>query len=219
MENLENSAEKGCLIVVDVQYDFCEGGSLPVSKSLQIIPTINKLRTSGKINYVVFSKDWHPEDHSSFSIHGGQWPIHCVQGSDGSKLRKELIIKDRDLIVTKGSNVEHDSYSAFYDDPNSSTALSNYLNDNGVTAVYICGLATDYCVYSTIIDAVKDSTSRGKYTVHMVTDASAGISDENVSRQATELEELGVRLIDSSFFSDIKDACTPQELKTLIADN
>src|SRR6056297_126064 len=153
--------EKNALIIVDVQNDFCEGGSLAVENANEIIPVINKI--SGKFNKVVATMDWHPADHMSFaSNHEGKepfdtieidgreetvWPDHCVQGTKGAQFHPDLDTKPIDLIIRVASNVNLDSYSAFREnDKETITGLDGYLNRLNTQHVFIAGLATDVCV-------------------------------------------------------------------------
>ena len=158
------------LIVVDVQNDFCPGGSLAVSGGDRVAPYINSIR--GNYPLVVFSQDWHPAAHKSFCSNnpgtevgqfiklGGQdqtmWPDHCVQNTAGAEFRQDLDMAAGDPVVRKGELVEVDSYSAFYDnDHQHETGLRELLQTRGVTEVDVAGLATDYCVKFTVLDALK----------------------------------------------------------------
>lgn len=159
------------LIIVDVQNDFCEGGALAVPDADSIIAPINHIR--GAYDIVVLTKDFHPANHKSFaSNHKGKkvydvidlngspqvlWPDHCVQGTDGADFHEGLVISKFDYIVEKGTDPEVDSYSGFYDNNRIyKTALTNILRYNGVGEVYIAGLALDYCVKFTALDAVDE---------------------------------------------------------------
>jgi nicotinamidase/pyrazinamidase len=156
------------LIVVDVQNDFCPGGRLAVQKGDEVVPVINAL--AQRFENVVLTQDWHPAGHQSFATsHPGRkpfdsielaygeqvlWPDHCVQGSDGAALHKDLSVPHAQLVVRKGFRREVDSYSAFLEaDRKSRTGLEGYLHDRGVKRVFVCGLATDFCVAWTALDA------------------------------------------------------------------
>lgn len=158
------------LIVVDVQNDFCPGGSLAVSGGDQVAPFINRIRENYPL--VVFSQDWHPAAHKSFSSNnpgssvgefiklGGQdqimWPDHCVQGSPGAEFHQELEVRPEDPVVRKGEHSDVDSYSAFFDnDHKQETGLRALLEERGVSEVDVVGLATDYCVKFTVLDALE----------------------------------------------------------------
>lgn len=159
------------LIVIDLQNDFCPGGALAVDGGDEIIPITNKLRE--KIPFVVFTQDWHPADHQSFfSTHPGRktgdiiesdgvpqilWPAHCVQNTDGAKLHKDLIVKNTDPVFRKGTDPNVDSYSAFYDNRRKrETGLTQFLRQKNIRSVFLCGLATDYCVKFSTLDAITD---------------------------------------------------------------
>ncbi|TCL01398.1 nicotinamidase/pyrazinamidase [Shimia isoporae] len=158
------------LIVIDVQNDFCPGGALAVPEGDLIVPGINALMSD--FDVVVLTQDWHPEDHSSFaSSHDGKapydmvdmpygpqvlWPDHCVQGSDGGAFHKGLNVTRPDLVIRKGMNPAIDSYSAFFEnDQTTPTGLEGYLRTRGVTAMTMVGLATDFCVNFSAVDASK----------------------------------------------------------------
>lgn len=178
----------GCaLIIVDVQYDFMEGGSLEVPNASRIVPVINKLRDHVNFDLVVCSRDWHPADHSSFASNnegaklfevkeistGSQvmWPDHCVQGTKGSQIH-ESILRETDSVICKGMHKEVDSYSAFFDNNRAyATELKTLLETNGIHTVHVVGLATDYCVTFTANDAISCG-----FTTHLITDACAGIN-------------------------------------------
>ncbi|CAD8056875.1 unnamed protein product [Paramecium sonneborni] len=176
---MENSA----LIIVDVQNDFCEEGSVPVQKASEIIPKINKVRKYFK--NVIFTKDWHPEDHVSFKINHPNlneltkdevqnlWPVHCVQNTYGSELHKDIQIENGDIIVLKGKNSKYDSYSGF-GCKEDKTNLHQILQNLNVNTIYVGGLALDYCVLFTVIDAIKLG-----YKVKVLKDCSQAIEPES----------------------------------------
>ncbi len=161
---------KDALIVVDVQNDFCPGGRLAVQKGDEIVPLVNEL--AKRFETVVLTQDWHPAGHSSFATsHPGSkpfdsiqldygeqvlWPDHCVQGSDGAGLHKDLAVPHAQLVLRKGWRKDVDSYSAFLEaDRRSRTGLEGYLEERRIKRVFICGLATDFCVAWTALDARK----------------------------------------------------------------
>jgi len=158
------------LIVIDVQNDFCPGGALAVTEGDQIITGINALMDESEA--VIFTQDWHPADHSSFaSQHDGKspyetvempygtqvlWPDHCVIGSCGSAFHSDLNLNRAEMVIRKGFRREIDSYSAFFEnDHTTPTGLDGYLRTRGVTSLTLAGLATDYCVAYSAIDAAK----------------------------------------------------------------
>jgi nicotinamidase/pyrazinamidase len=158
------------LIVIDVQNDFCPGGALAVAGGDEIISRINGLMSD--FATVVLTQDWHPADHSSFAANhpGAQpftliqmpygpqvlWPVHCVQGTEGAEFHKALRTDPAQLVVRKGFRAGIDSYSAFFENDHvTPTGLEGYLRSRGVTAVTLVGLATDYCVAYSALDAAR----------------------------------------------------------------
>ena len=158
------------LIVIDVQNDFCPGGALAVAEGDQIISRINGLM--GELATLVLTQDWHPPDHASFAAnhpgaapfsmiempYGPQvlWPTHCVQGTDGAAFHPALRTDPAQLVIRKGFRPGIDSYSAFFEnDHSTATGLDGYLRNRGVVAVTLVGLATDYCVAYSALDAVR----------------------------------------------------------------
>jgi nicotinamidase/pyrazinamidase len=158
------------LVVIDMQYDFCPGGALAVGGGDEIITVINRLITGH--DHVVMTQDWHPAGHSSFASshpdkapfemidmpYGPQtlWPDHCIQGTRGAEFHEGLEWTKAELLIRKGFRADIDSYSAFYENDHSTpTGLGGYLRERGITEVALCGLATDFCVAFSAIDAVK----------------------------------------------------------------
>ncbi|PLW75815.1 bifunctional nicotinamidase/pyrazinamidase [Cohaesibacter celericrescens] len=158
------------LVVIDVQNDFCPGGALAVSSGDAIIEKINLMQQS--FSRIVLTQDWHPADHRSFASnhpdaapyssikmpYGDQilWPDHCVQGTLGAAFHKELETNRADIILRKGNNRDIDSYSAFFEnDHHTSTGLEGYLRERGVSSLTFVGLATDFCVRYSAVDAAK----------------------------------------------------------------
>jgi nicotinamidase/pyrazinamidase len=197
-----------CLIVVDAQYDFCPGGALPVKEGHLIIPLINRLRELFSV--VVFTQDWHPEDHISFASNHNKkvgeviqvkgtvqvlWPDHCVQNTKGARLREELDVKADDFIVQKGTDPKVDSYSGFFDNQRvHKTPLDCYLQERRCQHLYITGLATDYCVKFTVLDAL----SLG-YRVTLVRNATRGVdlNPGDVDMAFKEMREKGAQIVNS----------------------
>ena len=184
------------LIIVDMQNDFCPGGSLAVEHGDTIVKGINRI--ASRFNVVATTQDWHPQDHGSFaSNHKGAkpydvgrlsgrsqvlWPDHCVQNSQGAEFHPKLQVRGQNFV--KGTNPAADSYSGFFDDDGTSTGLHEYLTSRKVTQVYICGLATDYCVKFTALDGLNQG-----YTIVVLEDLCKGV---NIDPSDTEkaLEEL-----------------------------
>jgi nicotinamidase/pyrazinamidase len=134
------------LIVVDVQNDFCRGGALEVADGDAVVAPTNRL--AAELPFVVATRDWHPPDHLSFASQGGPWPIHCVQGTPGAQFHPQLATDRVDLIVDTGFTRELEGYSGF-----EGTNLDQLLRDHDVDRVHIAGLALDYCVLETALDA------------------------------------------------------------------
>jgi len=196
------------LVVIDMQNDFIPGGQLAVQGGDEIVPLINRL--GARFRNVVIAQDWHPGGHVSFaSSHPGRapfdsvqlpygaqtlWPDHCVQGSHGAQLHADLDLPHAQLIVRKGCNRDIDSYSAFVEaDRRTPTGLSGYLKERGIDTVYLVGLALDYCVAWSALDA----RTAGFNTV-LIVDACRAIDlDGSLQRAMGEMEAAGVKLIDS----------------------
>jgi nicotinamidase/pyrazinamidase len=138
------------LIIVDFQNDFTPGGALAVPEGDTIAAKLNALATSGDYDLVVATRDWHPADHGSFAAQGGPWPVHCVAGTPGAELHPDLDRSRIDVIVDKGQDVDTDGYSGF-----EGTGLEEILRERGITQVTVAGLATDYCVKNTALDALR----------------------------------------------------------------
>jgi nicotinamidase/pyrazinamidase len=138
------------LIIVDFQNDFTPGGALAVPEGDTIAARLNALAASGDYDLVVATRDWHPADHGSFAAQGGPWPVHCVAGTQGAELHAELDRSRIDVIVDKGQAVDTDGYSGF-----EGTDLEAILRERGITQVTVVGLATDYCVKNTALDALR----------------------------------------------------------------
>jgi len=153
------------LVVVDFQNDFASpDGALSVAGGDQLAPRINELMRSGDYDLVVATRDWHPPDHSSFAVQGGPWPEHCVADTTGAQLHPALDAARVDVVVDKGRDQATEGYSGF-----DGTDLETLLRDRGIERLTVAGLATDYCVRATALDAleagfavtVEDSASRG----------------------------------------------------------
>ncbi len=173
----ENRLKNSALLIIDVQNDFCPGGALAVKDGDKIIPNINKL--SKAFNLVVASKDWHQDS----TVHFENWPVHCVRGTKGAELHKDLDTTLIDKIILKGTENNDDGYSAF---EATSINLNSYLKDNKIKSVYVTGLAIDYCVKRTVLDALKNG-----FTTYVVIDAVKGVNinptdSENALKEMTE---------------------------------
>ena len=185
------------LLLVDVQQDFLEGGSLGVPNSRKILTVIAHILP--QFSLVVASKDWHPENHISFvnsflrSSRIKQWPEHCVQKSKGADFPKELKKNLIKKVFYKGSIPDEESYSAFYiGEHQQPTGLEQCLHDHGVTELYIAGIALEYCVKSTAEDALKKY-----FDVYLIEDAIAYFSFETKKAVLKDLQEKGAKLVSS----------------------
>jgi len=198
------------LILVDLQNDFLPGGALEVPDGDQVIPVANRVQPLFEV--VVASQDWHPADHGSFAAshpgkHPGEeieleglpqvlWPTHCVQDSEGARLASGLDTSHIGRIFFKGTDPQIDSYSCFCDNAHRrSTGLADYLRVRGIRAVYLLGLATDYCVKFSALDAVAEG-----YSVLLILDGCRGIDLEpgDIERALDEMREAGVIIVSSS---------------------
>jgi len=174
------------LLVVDVQSDFCPGGTLPVPEGDDVVPVLNRWIEAAADNgaAIVASRDWHPLEHISFSSRGGQWPEHCVQGTPGAAFHPDLRLPEHAEIISKGRDPERDQYSAF-----DGTGLADRLRALGVTRVWIGGLAQDVCVRATAIDA-----ARAGFDTRVIVHATRAVDPEAGEGALGEMESAGVRL-------------------------
>jgi nicotinamidase/pyrazinamidase len=138
------------LVVVDFQNDFTPGGALPVPEGDRIAEHVNRLAADPRFELVIATRDWHPPDHGSFDRHGGPWPVHCVQDTEGAQLHPALDHAKLDVIIDKGQNAATEGYSGFDE-----TGLEHLLRERGIERLTIVGLATDYCVKNTALDALR----------------------------------------------------------------
>ena len=200
--------ERSAFLIVDVQNDFCPGGALAVPDGDQVVAPINRLAKRFRVR--VATQDWHPADHRSFAAqhegaepmsmtempYGPQvlWPDHCVQGTPGAAFHPELNTNVADLIIRKGFRREIDSYSAFFENDHvTSTGLEGYLRTRGVERVVLAGLATDFCVRYSAVDAAKLG-----FGVIVVEDACRAIDlNGSLAEAQAEMAEHGVRLVQS----------------------
>ena len=173
------------LIVVDMQRDFMPGGALPVPEGDKIIPRCNRyieeFRRRGAL--IVATRDWHPENHISFRENGGPWPRHCVQNTPGAEFVVELPADA--VIISKATEPDKEAYSGF-----EGTELAEILKRNGVKRVYICGVATEYCVRATALDAVKNG-----FETYLLRDAVKGINPQDEERALREMGRAGVKVL------------------------
>src|SRR5215468_3954258 len=200
--------DASALLVIDVQNCFLPGGSLAVKEGEQVVPVINKVAKA--FSNVVMTQDWHTPGHISFaSVHSGKkpfetvdlpygkqvlWPDHCVQGTDGASLSKDLSIPQAELIIRKGFHKDVDSYSAFVEaDGKTSTGLAAYLKAQGIKRVFVAGLATDFCVAWSALDGRKAG-----FETYVVEDACRGIDTQgSLAKAWADMAKAGVKRIQS----------------------
>jgi nicotinamidase/pyrazinamidase len=199
--------DEDVLVVIDVQNDFCPGGNLAVPKGDEIVPTVNRLM--GQFRHVVLTQDWHPGGHSSFaSTHKGQpftsvkleygdqtlWPDHCVQGTEGADFHRDLKLTGAELVLRKGFRKPIDSYSAFFEnDRVTKTGLSGYLRDRSLKRLFMCGLATDFCVAWSALDGRREN-----FQVVVLEDACRAIDlNGSLAAAKAEMAKAGIALVNS----------------------
>ena len=204
--------ETSCLMVVDVQNDFMPGGALAVPRGNEVVPLINRM--ASRFQHVILTQDWHPRGHASFASshqgkkpfetielsYGGQvlWPDHCVQGTDGAALHPDLVLPHAELVIRKGYHREIDSYSAFVEaDRKTNTGLAGYLKERGLKKIYACGLATDFCVAWTALDA-----RAAGFEVVLIDDACRAIDREgSLAKALLDMSGAGVKQMRSIEFT------------------
>lgn len=179
-------ANDDALLVVDVQSDFCPGGALPVPEGDRVVPVVNRyvelFRERGLA--VLASRDWHPAETRHFEAWGGPWPPHCVAESPGAEFHPALSLPAEAVVVSKGTDPDDDGYSAFEARTSAGTGLADVLEERGVRRLFVAGLATDYCVRATVLDAA----DRGLRPV-LLLDAVRGI-DVKPGDQARALDAM-----------------------------
>jgi nicotinamidase/pyrazinamidase len=192
MEDERHSA----LLIVDVQNDFCPGGALAVQDGDQVVPPLRKLAARfGALGRPVYaSRDWHPLDSRHFKDFGGEWPVHCVQGTHGARLREDLQLPSSAMIVSKGQTRHDDGYSAIVGEVPGRGSLLAELSTRDVNHLYVGGLATDYCVKHTVLDALRQGIG-----VTLLTDAirAVDVSPGDGSRSLDEMKAAGAELATS----------------------
>ncbi|MBI4498661.1 MAG: bifunctional nicotinamidase/pyrazinamidase [Chloroflexi bacterium] len=187
-------AEKPVLLVVDPQNDFCPGGALAVPEGDQVVPVLNeyirRFREAGLP--IIATRDWHPAQTRHFTSGGGVWPPHCIQDTPGAAFRSDLYLPPDTPIISKGTHPDEDAYSAFQGKDKQGRDLTTLLRELGVTEIYIGGLATDYCVRSSTLDALKQG-----FRTTVLEDAIRGVDlqPEDSQRALEEMDRAGARRI------------------------
>jgi len=203
--------KKTALVIIDVQHDFCPGGALAVADGDAVVPIVNRLQSAFPLR--ILTQDWHPADHMSFADnhqgaepfsmtempYGPQilWPSHCIQGTQGAELHKDLETGSASIIIRKGFRPEIDSYSAFFEnDRNTPTGLKGYLKDLGITSLAMAGLATDFCVRYSAVDAAKLG-----FDVTLIEDACRAIDmNGSLTEAMKDMADHGVTLATSETY-------------------
>jgi len=174
-------SETDALIVVDVQNDFCAGGALAVRDGDAVVPVINRI--AARFSRIFYTRDWHPANHCSFSdapeFVDKSWPPHCVQDTPGAEFHPELYMPDDAVVISAAADPDREAYSGF-----EGTDLAVQLRDAGIRRVFVCGLATDYCVRATALDALAEG-----FEVVLVEDACRGV-DIPAGNAAAAIEEM-----------------------------
>jgi nicotinamidase/pyrazinamidase len=214
------SSRRFALAIIDVQNDFCAGGALSVKDADLVVGPINKLRfIYHELMPTFISQDFHPANHMSFNethnvatntkqklhlkmedgtfidVEQDMWPVHCVQNTPGSKLHQDLIVTKTDKMIKKGTKANVESYSAFGDEfqgKYEKTDLDNWLKEKGITDIILTGIATDYCVYNTALDA-----RRNGYAVHLIMSCTRGVAEETTKKAIHDMTQKGVLFYDT----------------------
>jgi nicotinamidase/pyrazinamidase len=188
MRENAGSLGRSALLLVDVQNDFCPGGALAVPGGGGVVPVLNRairqFQAAGRPVYA--SRDWHPADTTHFRAFGGPWPPHCVAGSPGAAFHPDLRLPDDAVVVTKGQNRADDGYSAFEGTVAGGRRLGDDLRARGVSELHVGGLATDYCVRASVLDALREG-----FAVTLLADGIAGIGEEDARRAVEEMRRAG----------------------------
>jgi nicotinamidase/pyrazinamidase len=195
-----NLTESDALLITDIQIDFLPGGALPVPNSEEIIPVINSYikRFETAQAQILASRDWHPLNHISFRAQGGPWPPHCIQDTTGAKFSPNLKLPPNAPVISKATDPDHEAYSAF-----DHTNLADELHKRGVKRLFILGLATEYCVLDTVLDAGQ----LGFETVVLM-DANRGIDAKigDVDHAVETMHKSGAELATDADFADMTDS-------------
>ncbi len=180
---------RDALVVVDVQRDFCPGGALPVSRGDEVVPVINRILGLGGW-LTVATRDWHPPDHCSFTPQGGIWPVHCVAGTPGAAFHPDLDAARIRHVVSKATTREAEAYSGFQ-----GPELQAHLARRGIRRIFVCGLATDYCVKATALDGRKAGLE-----VVVVEDACRGVEVKpgDCAAAMAHMRAAGVKVVQSA---------------------
>jgi nicotinamidase/pyrazinamidase len=183
---------KKALLAVDVQNDFCPGGSLAVLQGDKVVPVLNKyikLFSSNELP-IFASRDWHPKKTKHFKKFGGRWPEHCVQETEGAEFYPDLKLPNEAIILSKGMDPEKDSYSVFHAVDSEDNSFGELLNSMEIEELYVGGLATDYCVKETVLHALEHG-----FKVKLLVDATKGVDEEDSRQAIKEMVDKGAEKI------------------------
>lgn len=189
--------KKSALLIVDVQNDFCPGGKLAIPEGDRVVAVLNKyiMVFSNKRLPIFASRDWHPLKTSHFKKYGGDWPQHCIQETKGAQFHPDLFLPENTIIISKGIEEDLDSYSAFLGQNLSGDDLSDILRELEIEKLFIGGLATDYCVKNTTLDALDNG-----FEVSLLIDAIKGVDEEGSAQAIKEMIDSGA---EEMTFADI----------------
>lgn len=186
----ETKKDRAALVIVDVQNDFCSGGSLAVAGGDEVVPVLNEYaqRFARAKLPVYATRDWHPERTSHFKELGGVWPPHCVAGTRGAEFHPDLKLPEGTVVLSKGKGAEEDAYSAFQAEEDSGVSFADSLKQRGIEHLFVGGLATDYCVQSSVHDAIAQG-----FQVTLLEDAVRGVDLEagDSERELRKMKEAG----------------------------
>jgi nicotinamidase/pyrazinamidase len=180
---------KKALLVVDVQRDFCQGGALAAVNTLSLLEPLDRVITSARLRgiLIVFSQDWHPTTHSSFQSNGGPWPVHCVAGSPGAEIMPPLAITSKDILIRKGVSSTGDGYSVF-----EAPELAEELRAGQITSIGVAGIATEYCVRASALDATQEG-----FSAAILTDLIRAVDPNAAPAVLAELAASGLQMTTS----------------------
>lgn len=185
---------RDALVLVDVQNDFCAGGSLAVPDGDQVVPVLNRyIERFHEAGAPIFaSRDWHPPKTRHFQAYGGAWPPHCVQGTPGARFHLGLAVPEEAVVVSKGMDPDEDAYSTFQAADDGGRRFATMLSERGIRRLYVGGLATDYCVKATVLDALREG-----FEVAVLADAvrAVDVKPGDGEQAITEMREAGARFL------------------------
>jgi nicotinamidase/pyrazinamidase len=189
------SAEKAALLIVDVQNDFCPGGTLAAPGGDRIVPALNRYLAEARARDmpVYASRDWHPAVTSHFKAHGGEWPPHCIQGTAGAQFHPDLKLPGDAVVISKGEAPDRPGYSAFDGHTVEGKTLLEDLRDRHIGRVYVAGIATDYCVKATALDAL-DAGLQVRVLSNAIT--AIDVRPGDAGRALDEMSKAGARIVE-----------------------